>query len=398
MTALTLFRRLPAIAAVLAFALVPRVAFAADAFEGYLAGIKGEVEIKRRGAEDWIKAADGMVVKPGDQLNSGIDGRGMLVLKDSKTEIFPLSQFVIGRCVESEKENYTELFLQVGKISAQVNKMEGGKNKFNIVTPTAVAGVRGTRMQVSHFPKMGTDVKIRDGAGVVSPVNARSLPPAVQQILGIAEASKSEEKEEKKEKAKEKKAEKEKDKEQKDEKEKLEKQKDENEQDEKAQIEEEKNIEIAEVTSPEAAVDQFNDWIQAQDALLSPDAPVQDLGLLDEKTFEYVVVVEDGRRAEITDATDPTAVSTPASTQQQDAQSVIAPAGLSGAEQTAISTSTEATTAPESISQSQEQSTLSQVGEVATEISTTLGGIPPSTTLVPPALPDRTGKTNITNK
>src|SRR3990167_8636183 len=147
-----------------------------------------------------------MKITPGDQITTGIGGRAVLELKDSKTEILALTQFVVGRCVEDEKTNYSELFLQIGKVASEVSKQSAKANKFNIVTPTTVAGVRGTRMTVSHLPALGTQVQILEGRGYTiplpppPPVRAPLLPPP----RGGRDAGRGREKKKKEEKEKKK--------------------------------------------------------------------------------------------------------------------------------------------------------------------------------------------------
>ncbi len=345
-------------------AAIAGTARAAEVGQGQLTQIKGSVEIKKRGGQDWIAAYEGMKVDPGDQIASGIDGQAVLVLKNSKTDIMPLTQFVVGRLVETQKENYTELFLQVGNGAAEVPKKTQQANKFNIITPTTVAGVRGTRMNVSHFPMGGTQVKVRDGSAFVSLVSAKNLPAAALPILGIKIEEKKKEKEEKAEKEEKKK---------------------------------EAEGLVGKEATPEAAVEMFNKFLEQTEQTMTPERGMENLELISAKTFEYVVIVGDGQRIGVTDPTNPASVVTPAKAQEQDAQSDIAPAGLSATEVQATTTTVETVEAPPSIQINQEQSTFSQSTEAATKTSTAQGGIPPSSSLVPPSLPDRTGKTNLTN-
>ena len=163
-------------------------AVAAEVAEGKLAAVKGAVEVKKRGGEEWIDAYNDMRITPGDIISTGIDGRAKLLFKNSETKIEPLTQFVLGRSVEKDTEMYTELFLLAGKVSSHVlkTKYTGIKNKFNVVTPTAVVGVRGTIETVEYNPGMGTKAEIKDGKGYAAPLPADRLPPAVLELLGIA--------------------------------------------------------------------------------------------------------------------------------------------------------------------------------------------------------------------
>ncbi len=439
-------------------ALVPP-AISAGVVDGILTDVAGDVEIQVRGEKDWVAARSGMRVKPGDQISTGLDGRAVLIIKNSKTEISRLTQFVVGRCVESDAEVYTELFLRVGKVVSEVSKHSAQHNRFNIVTPTAVAGVRGTKESVGYFPGIGTEAKIKDGKGFAAPVDAKTLPPQVQGILGMApdkaprmtlaqnepasvDENKGKEGKDKDEKGKD------------DEKKKKKKEKgnveEEGEETDKqkdgltgeggavvpakdeggpggasmqsggavsdvpgvggsdfgggASAVSELNERAMAQAGPgttEAAVDAFNSWMDQMDKFLTPDAGIDNLGLIDYKTLEYAVPVDDGLRISISDIANPEAFLTTESTQTQDAQTDAAPAGLSQDERQEVLTTVEAVDRPLSVSVSEDQSTFDDATQDAIITSTSEGGVPPAVsttrTIVPPALPDRTGHSNINN-
>ncbi|MBI4178390.1 FecR domain-containing protein [bacterium] len=359
-----------------------------QAATGQLAEIRGEIEIKKRGGKDWIAAYEGMKIDPGDQLSAGVDGHAVLVFKDSKTDILPLTQFVVGRCVQAGEESYTEMFLQIGKVSAKVTQNGQKTNKFNIVTPTSVAGVRGTRIEVSHFPSAGTEVKITEGRGMVSLVSVQNLPKAVLPILGLSEKAKA--KEEKK-KAQEERRE-------------ARRQEREDQREARQREQEEQREEAAGMTAdqaveatPEAAIELFNEFLENTDQQIDAAADMESLQLLDNATFEYTVSVATDQRLIVGDADDPSTLVSPGSAQEADAQVTVTPEGVSATEAEATQSSLESSDGPESITTQAEQSTFSEVTDIITEISTSQGGIPPSSSLVPPALPDRTGKSNLSN-
>ena len=165
----------------------PAAAFSAETAEGVLTGIKGSGEVKKRGEKEWIDAYDKMKISSGDMVSTGIDGKATMLFKNSETKIQPLTQFAIGRSAVQESEMYTELFLLSGKISSHVfkTKLTGIKNKFNVVTPTAVVGVRGTIQTVEAYPGMGPTADIKDGKGYAAPLPADKFPPAVLELLGL---------------------------------------------------------------------------------------------------------------------------------------------------------------------------------------------------------------------
>ncbi|OGH60323.1 MAG: hypothetical protein A3G34_09780 [Candidatus Lindowbacteria bacterium RIFCSPLOWO2_12_FULL_62_27] len=156
---------------------------------GTIAESAGAVEVLKRGSTEWVRVTVGTKVGTGDQINTGIDGRAVLKFDNSATEIRPLTQFVVGRAMQDDKEFTTEMFLQVGKLVNSVDKESGKKNKFTVTTPTAVAGIRGTQQEIGFGEGFGTECKIEDGEGYMAPVQAEKLPPAVQMALGVGPAA-----------------------------------------------------------------------------------------------------------------------------------------------------------------------------------------------------------------
>ncbi|MBI4180241.1 FecR domain-containing protein [bacterium] len=159
------------------------------AMTGTLMEVNGLVEVQPRATADWVKATPGMSIKSGDQINSGIDGSALLKFANSVTEIKPLTQFVVGRAIESGNEFQTELFLSVGKIVSKADQVGGKTNRFTVTTPTAVAGIRGTQQEISFGEGFGTECKIQDGEGTMRQSDPANLPPAVQMALGVAPAA-----------------------------------------------------------------------------------------------------------------------------------------------------------------------------------------------------------------
>src|SRR3990167_3188355 len=308
-----------------------------------------------------------MKITPGDQITTGIGGRAVLELKDSKTEILALTQFVVGRCVEDEKTNYSELFLQIGKVASEVSKQSAKANKFNIVTPTTVAGVRGTRMTVSHLPALGTQVQILEGRGYTIPLPPPAPMPALT-VPAAREEKKAKEEKEKKEKEDKREAREDRKEERKAEREERRAERAEA----RAAPAEPLTIEqimTASAASPEAAVEVFNQFLESFDQSISPDLKTEDLGVLDVKTFETVIEVDVGQRVEMTSATatDFSAIVTPTRPLELHALTSLAPAGLSATEIQATTTTVESTVAPEAVQIRQELSTSNQVTESRSE-------------------------------
>jgi len=115
-----------------------------------------DVFVKNRGG-DWIAAEDGMVLLPGDEVKTA--GRDSVVLaldggKVGKIELKGGSLFRIRKMEQDpvSNSNTTLLDLAIGKLIAKVEPLRG-VSKFEVRTPTALTGVRGTVFEVEVKPK-----------------------------------------------------------------------------------------------------------------------------------------------------------------------------------------------------------------------------------------------------
>jgi hypothetical protein len=102
--------------------------------------VSGTVRIKTITAPGWVDAKEGMVVKEGDIIKTEVDSNAELAFGEGLKNIlnvFPSSQLVISKfkpgCVKLEE----------GRVFSLIKSLEKGST-FEVRTPTAVAGARGT--------------------------------------------------------------------------------------------------------------------------------------------------------------------------------------------------------------------------------------------------------------
>jgi hypothetical protein len=106
---------------------------------------------------EWQPVTNGMVILPGDEIRTAPGASVTLVLDEGKTgtvEIREGSLFRINRSEIDPKtgDKTTLLDLAVGKLLAQVEKLQGD-SRFEVRTPQALTGVRGTTFEVEVKPK-----------------------------------------------------------------------------------------------------------------------------------------------------------------------------------------------------------------------------------------------------
>lgn len=144
---------------------------AQNEISGTMMVVKGEVKITNSKTGKTDAAKVGSKVHSGDTIASGADSRAKIVMSDKNViNISPDSKITIAKYENDPKKDSRNVELKVdyGKVRASVEqKYDGEKNKFNIRTPTAVAGVRGTDF-VTGFNPRTQQTRIITFTGVVA--------------------------------------------------------------------------------------------------------------------------------------------------------------------------------------------------------------------------------------
>jgi hypothetical protein len=127
-------------------------AHAADAVHGVMMVVKGDVKVTSGKDKTTEAAKVGKKVFPGDTITAGPDSRAKIVMSDKNVlNISPDSKMTIEKYTNGANDKNVELKVEYGKIRASVEqKYDGEKSKFNVKTPSAVAGVRGTDFLTSY--------------------------------------------------------------------------------------------------------------------------------------------------------------------------------------------------------------------------------------------------------
>ncbi len=136
--------------------------FAADSF-GIFMAVKGDVKIETNGKKSAAKVRE--KVFQDSSVETGPDGRAKIVMSDrSVVHISPDSKVKIAKYSDKDGAKNVELSLSKGKVRNEVKGAYGESNKYEVKTPTAVAGVRGTDFIVDHNIKTNTtEVKTMEG-------------------------------------------------------------------------------------------------------------------------------------------------------------------------------------------------------------------------------------------
>ncbi len=154
--------------------------------------LQGDAELLRAGAGKPIVLQAGTSLRSGDRIMTGpdsnltvqfADGSRLLVLADSEVIMDSLSAWGTTGMVD------TRIRLQGGRVNTQVKPARGPGSRYQIITPAAVAAVRGTAFRVaaeSGKPVMRSEVT----AGTIGVGNAGTGTRVTAGFGLVAEAGK----------------------------------------------------------------------------------------------------------------------------------------------------------------------------------------------------------------
>ena len=167
-----------------------------------ITGIEGRVErkIKKSIIFDWLKfsrwqqltAHDRLMV--GDIIKTGIDSSlEISFAQDIYVKIGQQSRVIIGQRAVTEKGPAYSLELKAGQLWARVKDAWQELTRFEVVTPSAVAGVRGTLFSVA-FINNQTIVTVKEGKVEVKDAASTSLKVIASNEMGIVDGTMIEDK------------------------------------------------------------------------------------------------------------------------------------------------------------------------------------------------------------
>lgn len=136
--------------------------------------VKNEVNIQKKNGSTEV-AKVGSTISVGDTVVSGNDSRAKIAMQDRNIiTVLPNTKLVIEDYKTSDKDKNVKLSLLEGKVRNDVKeKYDNDKSKFQIRTPTAVAGVRGTKFITSFaMDTQTTEVITLKGEVVVTKYEA----------------------------------------------------------------------------------------------------------------------------------------------------------------------------------------------------------------------------------
>lgn len=132
--------------------------------------VSGKVEFKAP-LKDWEPARVGTTIPKGSFLSTGFKSSAVLEMGSSSLSVNQLTRMTLEELATKEGVQQTEVFLRIGRVSAQVKTAEGIKHDFKLRSPVSTAAVRGT-----DFTYDGWTLRVVDGVvELIDPLNRPRL-------------------------------------------------------------------------------------------------------------------------------------------------------------------------------------------------------------------------------
>jgi hypothetical protein len=152
--------------------------------------VSGTVEIKTPGSAVWVNAAAGDRIEKNTLVSTGFRSTAALVLGDSVIMVQSLTRLSLEEIIRNQNGEQVNLYLQTGRIRAEVKPPVGGRTDFTVRSPIATASVRGTsfefdterlwvdegRVQYSFTNGQGVSV-VAGGMSYVDKINNTAVSP-----------------------------------------------------------------------------------------------------------------------------------------------------------------------------------------------------------------------------
>ncbi|MDR6878906.1 FecR domain-containing protein [Bacillus sp. 3255] len=134
-----------------------------------IASLSGDVTVKKGGGSKSYDAYESMSLNQGDTVYTGSGSSVTLNLSsgDADVTLGENAEINVSDLNSSDGNKKSKLKVWAGSMWVKVKSLAGSNDEFEVETPTAVMGVRGTQFFVSVDPKTGA-IKMAVGAGKVS--------------------------------------------------------------------------------------------------------------------------------------------------------------------------------------------------------------------------------------
>ncbi len=145
-------------------------------FSATLIDFEGQVHIQKGGENFWLPVEKGMPLEQGDHLKTEARSSAEILVDDgSQIKLEENTEITLSELsADSQTRSISaSVYLWFGRMLSNISRFAHSRSRFEVQTPTVVAGVRGTDFAVEVLDTKQTDVGVFDGEVTVAGLDRR---------------------------------------------------------------------------------------------------------------------------------------------------------------------------------------------------------------------------------
>jgi hypothetical protein len=135
--------------------------------------VNGTVEIKAPGSVEWVNAVKGDRIEKNTIISTGFRSTAIVILGDSVITVRPVTRLSLEEIIRNQNGEEISLYLQTGKVHAEVKPPAGENIDFTVRSPSVTASVRGTSFEFDT-----ENLRVDEGRVQYSLANGRKVSVA----------------------------------------------------------------------------------------------------------------------------------------------------------------------------------------------------------------------------
>jgi len=139
----------------------------------------GSVQIKHAD-ESWTSALNGTLLYPSDTVRTGNNSYASIILfKSSIIRLGSNTEVTIQEILQQEGETSVKIQQDIGRTWNTITKISG-IDSYDVQTPTTIASVRGTTLDINVTELGNTSVKLINGSATVSRIQNGTITESIE--------------------------------------------------------------------------------------------------------------------------------------------------------------------------------------------------------------------------
>lgn len=158
--------------------------------KGVITYLGGQVQVKRAGETQWTSACPNMILLENDQIKVLSQSRAELILDNQSVMRLSENTLLTIHKLEEEKATQKEtarMDISTGKLWVRMAKLFNPASRYDVKTPTAIAGVQGTVYQVKVAGDQSTTIQVFQGAVNIYNPFPKATPSGPGKAMGLEE-------------------------------------------------------------------------------------------------------------------------------------------------------------------------------------------------------------------